>query len=114
MKCHHVGADVLDATGQDVLGYDQLKYVQTHWELSPKQKDYIHFVQQVNDYFKEDYHALQHVLWRQGNPTFAGGMPEREGPKPNGSPDACRIHGSLELSKVAGNFHVTAGKSVPV
>lgn len=29
---------------------------------------------------------------------------------PEGQPDACRIHGSLEVSKVAGNFHVTAGK----
>jgi len=26
--------------------------------------------------------------------------------------DACRIHGSLKLNKVAGNFHVTQGKSL--
>lgn len=24
--------------------------------------------------------------------------------------DACRIHGSFKVNKVAGNFHVTAGK----
>ena len=24
--------------------------------------------------------------------------------------DACRVHGSLTLNKVAGNFHITAGK----
>ena len=24
--------------------------------------------------------------------------------------DACRVHGSFEVNKVAGNFHVTAGK----
>ncbi len=28
--------------------------------------------------------------------------------------DACRIHGSLRLNKVSGNFHITAGKSVPL
>ena len=28
--------------------------------------------------------------------------------------DACRIYGSLSLNKVAGNFHVTAGKSLPL
>ena len=26
--------------------------------------------------------------------------------------DACRVHGSFEVNKVAGNFHVTAGKWV--
>lgn len=29
-------------------------------------------------------------------------------------PDACRITGELELNKVAGNFHITAGKSLSV
>ena len=34
--------------------------------------------------------------------------------KRSGVPDACRVHGSLEVSKVAGNFHITAGKWVKV
>ncbi|CAL1530423.1 unnamed protein product [Lymnaea stagnalis] len=114
MKCHHVGADVLDQTGQDVLGFGQLEEEPVHWTLSENQRDYQHFVQQVNDYLSEEYHAIQEVLWRSGNPTFIGGMPKRKGPEPEGQPDACRIHGSLEVNKVAGNFHVTAGKSVPV
>ena len=29
---------------------------------------------------------------------------------PEGENDACRVHGSLEVNKVAGNFHITAGK----
>ena len=33
---------------------------------------------------------------------------------PDGRPDACRIHGALTLTKVAGNFHVTAGKVLPL
>ena len=28
--------------------------------------------------------------------------------------DACRVHGVLTLNKVAGNFHVTAGKVLPI
>lgn len=27
---------------------------------------------------------------------------------------ACRLYGSLELNKVAGNFHITAGKTLPL
>lgn len=33
---------------------------------------------------------------------------------PDSRPDACRIHGQLTLTKVAGNFHVTAGKVLPL
>ena len=40
-----------------------------------------------------------------------GFCPHREDMK-SGVPDACRVHGSLEVSKVAGNFHITAGKWV--
>lgn len=32
--------------------------------------------------------------------------------KPVTPPDACRIYGTLVLNKVAGNFHITAGKSL--
>lgn len=31
---------------------------------------------------------------------------------PNKPKDACRIHGNLILNKCAGNFHITAGKSL--
>ena len=40
-------------------------------------------------------------------------MPERR-VKPATVKDACRVHGSLTLNKVAGNFHVTAGKVLPI
>lgn len=28
--------------------------------------------------------------------------------------DACRIHGYVRVNKVAGNFHVSPGKSLPI
>ena len=40
-------------------------------------------------------------------------LPQRR-VKPNRAQDACRVHGSLTLNKVAGNFHVTAGKVLPI
>jgi len=33
---------------------------------------------------------------------------------PDYAPNACRVHGSLNINKVAGNFHITAGKSLSV
>lgn len=113
MKCHHIGADVLDQTGQDLFSYGKLKEEPTFFRLSSRQQEYLDFIQQVNEYLTQEYHAIQELLWRSNKATFYGGMPPRED-VPEGQPDACRIHGSLEVSKVAGNFHVTAGKSVPV
>lgn len=34
--------------------------------------------------------------------------------EPDYAPNACRVHGSLNVNKVAGNFHITAGKSLSV
>lgn len=50
------------------------------------------------------------MLYRGGHKT-AYNLPERT-IKPNKPFDACRVHGSLTLNKVAGNFHITAGKSI--
>lgn len=33
---------------------------------------------------------------------------------PKQQSDACRLHGKLQLTKVAGNFHITAGKVLPL
>lgn len=47
----------------------------------------------------------------RGNHATAYNLPERT-IKPNKPFDACRVHGSLTLNKVAGNFHITGGKSI--
>lgn len=54
---------------------------------------------------------LLDLLWRS---RFSTKYPELS-PRvvyPNRPFDACRIYGSLILNKVAGNFHITAGKSL--
>ncbi|XP_060588010.1 endoplasmic reticulum-Golgi intermediate compartment protein 2-like isoform X2 [Ruditapes philippinarum] len=114
MRCEHIGADVLDQTGQDTHSFGSLKMDNTHYELSPRQQQYHEITQQVNQYMRDEYHAIQELMWLSGHqPALKMGMPKRE-IEPEGPADACRIHGTLEVNKVAGNFHITAGKSVPV
>ncbi|XP_046379689.2 endoplasmic reticulum-Golgi intermediate compartment protein 2-like isoform X2 [Haliotis cracherodii] len=113
MKCSSIGADVLDLTGQDVHSYGRLKEEDTYFELTPNQQKYHTFLQEINRYLQEEYHAIQDLMWKSKTPAFRGGMPPRE-TNPEHGPDACRVHGSLEVNKVAGNFHITAGKSVPM
>lgn len=47
----------------------------------------------------------------RGNQNTAYNLPERTN-KPNKPFDACRVHGTLTLNKVSGNFHITGGRSI--
>ena len=60
-----------------MFSYGKLKEEPAYFELSPKQQEYLDFTQQVNDYLRQEYHAIQELLWRSDKPTFLGGMPPR-------------------------------------
>lgn len=51
------------------------------------------------------------ILWRNNYRASLDDMPPRK-VSPKRPHDACRIHGSLTLNKVSGNFHITAGRSL--
>lgn len=51
------------------------------------------------------------MLWKSSQAYYYEEMPQRSD-LPDRAHDACRIYGSLILNKVAGNFHITAGKSL--
>ncbi|XP_052797939.1 endoplasmic reticulum-Golgi intermediate compartment protein 2-like isoform X1 [Mya arenaria] len=114
MKCQNIGADVLDQTGQDTHSFGSLNMDPTHYALSPKQQSYRDLTRRVNEYLKDEYHAIQELLWLSGHSPGIqiGRTASKEEPR-EGPPDACRVHGTLEVNKVAGNFHITAGKHFP-
>lgn len=113
MKCSHVGADILDLTGQNAETFGHLKEEDVIFELSPRQKTFFDMVKHVNTYLRNEYHAIHEFLWNTGYNTISSSMPPRDDDTTK-APDACRFHGTLVVNKVAGNFHITAGKSVPV
>lgn len=111
MPCALIGADILDSTNQNVFAFGELKEEDTWFELSPEQKLHFDSVRHINSYLREEYHAVSELLWRSGQAAIQGSMPPRM-VEPNRAHDACRVHGSLILNKVAGNFHITVGKSL--
>lgn len=74
-----IGADVLDVTGQDTHGFGELKYEETHFELSPNQRHYHETVQEISEFLRSEYHALQDVMWMSRGliATYKSGMPKR-------------------------------------
>jgi len=113
MPCDLIGADILDKTNQNAFTFGRLREEPTWWELDTAQRIHFDEVQRLNQYLREEYHQLQDVLWKSGYSRLYADLPERK-VQPTTPPDACRVHGSLTLNKVAGNFHVTAGKVLPI
>lgn len=113
MPCRFIGADVLDSTGQSVVSFGRLEEENTWFELSPGQRGYFDAAQRLNRRLRRQSHSIQQLLWKSGYQRLFGDMPSRES-FPDRVQDACRLHGRLQLTKVAGNFHVTAGKVLPL
>lgn len=110
MRCDDIGADVLDLSGSSLELGDKLALEPTYFELTEEQMTWLRMFRHMHA-FVEGYRALK-VLeeFNNNGPTY---MPKRkEGGKQDKPHDACRVHGSFEVNKVAGNFHITAGKSI--
>ncbi|XP_014362261.2 endoplasmic reticulum-Golgi intermediate compartment protein 2 [Papilio machaon] len=111
MPCSNLGADILDSTSQSVFGFGELQEEDTWFELTQEQQDAFDAVKYLNSYLREEYHSIWQLLWKKGHGSVRATIPPRKS-RPNRRPDACRLHGVLTLNKVAGNFHITAGKSL--
>ncbi|CAG9841113.1 unnamed protein product [Diabrotica balteata] len=111
MPCHFIGADILDSTNQNTFKFGTLEEEDTWFELAPNQQIHFDNKKHFNSYLREEYHAVKDLLWKSRFSTHFGDLPPRSH-IPNVPHDACRIHGDLILNKVAGNFHITAGKSL--
>ncbi|KAK0174045.1 hypothetical protein PV328_007162 [Microctonus aethiopoides] len=111
MPCSSLGADILDSTNQNLQGFDALSEEDTWWELSMNQRAHFDSLKNMNSYLREEYHAIHELLWKSQQVAYMGEMPKRTD-VPDYRPDACRFYGSINVNKVAGNFHITAGKSL--
>ncbi|GAB6031762.1 hypothetical protein CHUAL_010171 [Chamberlinius hualienensis] len=112
MPCSNIGADVLDTTNENAETFGQLNEEPTWFELTPKQRVHWDSMMHVNNYLREEFHSIQDFLWGSGYTSMFGSMPRREIERDE-LPDACRFYGTLEVKKLAGNLHITAGKPVP-
>ncbi|XP_054712865.1 endoplasmic reticulum-Golgi intermediate compartment protein 2-like [Uloborus diversus] len=112
MPCSIIGADILDVTNQNTQTFGELEEEPAHFELSEPQRIQWDTMQKINLYIREEYHAIQELIWKDGYTNILRGFPTGHNIH-NKDPDACRLRGSLVVNKVSGNFHITAGKHIP-
>ncbi|XP_071955423.1 endoplasmic reticulum-Golgi intermediate compartment protein 2-like [Antedon mediterranea] len=112
MPCINVGADVVDVAGDPAMSlYSSLQEEPTTFELSEEQADRYRQLSIIRD-VKSDDHAIQDILYKSGldgTKQLSSKLKRTPGQKN----DACRVHGHVVVNKVAGNFHVTLGKTIP-
>lgn len=105
MNCDHLGADVVDLAGESRSLVSNIRKDPTLFELSEAQKEWL----KTHSNKFNGYRALDNL------PTAGHHepMPQRDDLHKFSTHDSCRLHGHIEVNKVAGNFHVTTGQSVP-
>uniref|UniRef100_A0A3P8V8D8 Endoplasmic reticulum-Golgi intermediate compartment protein n=1 Tax=Cynoglossus semilaevis TaxID=244447 RepID=A0A3P8V8D8_CYNSE len=108
MRCQYIGADVLDLA-ETMVASDGLKYQPvsfTKTTLLKLQLTLLHIQERL-----KIEHSLQDIIFK----TALKGAPPAQSQSDDSATsfNACRIHGHMYVNKVAGNFHITVGKSIP-
>ncbi|XP_065649743.1 endoplasmic reticulum-Golgi intermediate compartment protein 2 [Hydra vulgaris] len=115
MECDDIGADVLDLSGGNVDTGANLHLTPAHFSMSSNQKQWWDAFRSARK-SDEGYRSINKVtqidmIFGDVMPTY---MPDELASEFEGKEfDGCRIYGNIEVNKVAGNFHITAGKSIP-
>ncbi|XP_066276684.1 endoplasmic reticulum-Golgi intermediate compartment protein 2-like isoform X2 [Branchiostoma lanceolatum] len=113
MKCESLGADVLDLTGNSISTQGSIKEDSVFFDMTPQQRRWQRMVKTVKSSLDKEK-ALQHLLFKTGFSSKPTAAPVSSGHQKNTpAANACRFHGTIEVNKVAGNFHITAGRSIP-
>ena len=100
----------MDSTSRDILTDQKIDMDDTWFEMSPRQQRSFDYLGKLNENIRENYHALHSAVWFSSR-LFPKSLVEREMTPPRPK-DACRIHGTFELNKISGNFHIIYGKSI--
>ncbi|KAL4005910.1 hypothetical protein ACER0C_005623 [Sarotherodon galilaeus] len=108
MRCQYIGADVLDLA-ETMVASDGLQYEPVNFELPPQQRIWHMTLLHIQERLRVE-HALQDVIFKA---AIKGPPAQTKSEDSTASLSACRIHGHLYVNKVAGNFHITVGKSIP-
>lgn len=108
MPCQYLGADIVDLAGESQSLATHMKMEPALFELSDLQANVFKAKQYILSRFSES-RSLNDFLMIENFKSLD--IPSEPVPKTQAS--SCRIHGSINVKKVAGNLHVTIGRSVP-
>lgn len=114
-ECKLIGADVLDVTGQAWVFAEGMEEKPASFKLSPEEGRNRMSLLRTKEVLldEKDGAKLSEIAIKRGfNATelYFKKVKDTE----NGVKDSCRFFGNVLVNKVTGNFHITAGKPIPL
>ncbi|XP_017491192.1 PREDICTED: endoplasmic reticulum-Golgi intermediate compartment protein 2 [Rhagoletis zephyria] len=112
MPCSSLsGVDLMDETQQDVFAYGTLQREGTWWALPEEERLQFERMQHMNTFLREEYHSVADILFKDIIKNNEVNVKPLESAKslPEERYDACRLHGTLGINKVAGVLHLVGG-----
>ena len=111
MPCQYLGADIIDLAGESKSLSSHMKMEDTVFDLSEEQQIFFNAKRDLLAQFSDSRSLNEFPIVENFNKIR---LPKRQETTTNpGKKTSCRIHGSMDVKKVAGNFHVTVGRSIP-
>ena len=109
--CEYLGADIIDLAGESKTVSGAMKMESAVFKLTEEQIMYLKAKRKLANLRLDNVRALIDLPIIEG----AGReMPGGQGDSGDAlKPDSCRLHGSMDVKRVAANFHVTMGRSIP-
>ena len=107
MSCDYLGADIIDLAGESKQLTTTMKLEPAYFELS----EYEWMILRQKRELLTQYRSLSDLPIIEKIVGVPVTQPTAR--NPSVKPDSCRLYGSIEVNKVAGNFHITTGKSIP-
>ena len=111
MSCNHLGADLIDHAGDSKQLNDVIKMDSVSFELSDLQMSVLKAKQRLQQRYN-DAKAVGDLTVIEGIKDIHVKMLQTKDSS-TGESNACRLHGSFKVKKLAGNFHITTGRSIP-
>lgn len=110
MPCDYLGADVVDLSGDSTSIVPHMKMEPALFEMSDSQSQIFKAKRALLDRFSESRSLNDFPVIENINSIFWPSNAATE--DPHIKKTSCRIHGEMGVKKVAGNFHITMGRTV--
>ncbi len=108
--CDYLGADIVDLAGDSTSITPHMKMEPAVFELSEGQNQIFKAKRELLDRFSESRSLNDFPVIENLNSLELSLHEATE--DPHIQKTSCRIHGDIEVKKVAGNFHITLGRTV--
>lgn len=120
----------MDSTNKhSMYNYGHLKESGTNFQLTGTELNQWNEMKKLSQFIRDEHHNIHRMIWKPYTRSSSSDDNNNQEKhdidsqfplftfhkgSDNGDSDSCRLHGTLIVNKVSGNFHIAAGKYLPL